>query len=191
MGDNGGTRYLSGWLVIALLVAAAILWAVLIFITVPHLQVLAGGADPFDVRWMGYSYEDAKKYLVALGPEGRAYYLNPELVLDTFFPPLYAASSALALWWLTMPGRVIDGAMPVGWRWALVALPAAELIFDWGENTGIAAMVWTWPDLSPVLVRAASLATQLKLVAVMLTEISLIALAVRAALRRWRRRQHA
>ncbi len=190
MSDNGVTRFPSGWLVIALLVATAILWAVLIFITVPRLQVLAGGADQFDARWMGYNYEDAKRYLAALGAEGRAYYLNPQLVLDTFFPPLYAASSALALWWLTMPGRVIDGAVPIGWRAALVALPVAELIFDWGENTGIALMIWTWSDLSPVLVRATSLATQLKLAAAALTEISLIVLAVKALLR-WRKRKYA
>ena len=190
MGDNGVTQFPSGWLVIALLGATAMLWAVLIFITVPHLHVLAGGADLFDARWMGYSYDDAKKYLVALGPEGRAYYLNPELVLDTFFPPLYAASSALALWWLTMPGRVIDGAVPTGWRIALVAPAVAELIFDWGENAGIAVMIWTWSDPSPVLVRASSFATQLKLLAAALTEISLIVLAVMALLR-WRSRKYA
>jgi len=190
MSEKNLTQFPSGWLVVALLIAAAIFWAVLFFITVPHLQVLAGGADPFDARWMGYSYDDAKKYLVALGPEGRAYYLNPELMLDTFFPPLYAASSALALWWLTMVGRVIGGAVPIGLRVALAALPVAELILDWGENTGIAAMVWTWSDLSPPLVRAASLATQLKLVAAALTEISLVVLAVMALLR-WRKRKHA
>jgi hypothetical protein len=190
MDDKSVTRFPSGWLVVALLVATTIFWAVLLFVTVPHLQFLAGGADPFDVRWMGYSYDDARKYLVALGPEGRAYYLNPELVLDTFFPPLYAASSALALWWLTMPGRVVYGAVPIGWRWALVVLPVAELILDWGENAGIAAMLWTCSDLSPALVGATSLATQLKLVAAALTEISLIVLAVMALLR-WRKRRFA
>jgi len=190
MSDDSVTRSPSGWLVIALLIAAVIFWAVLFFITAPHLQFLAGGADPFDARWMGYSYDDAKKYLVALGPEGRAYYLNPELVLDTFFPPLYAASSALALWWLTMPGRVIESAVPIGWRAALVALPVAELIFDWGENTGIAVMIWTWSDPSPVLVRASSFATQLKLAAAALTEISLVVLALTALLR-WRKRKYA
>jgi len=190
MSDDSVTRFPPGWLVIALLVATAIFWTVLLLITVPHLQSLAGGADLFDARWMGYSYDDAKKYLVALGPEGRTYYLNPELVLDAFFPPLYAASSAFALWWLTMPGRVIDSAIPIAWRLELVALPVAELIFDWGENTGIAVMIWTWSDPSPLLVRAASFATQLKLAAAALTEISLIVLAVMALLR-WRKRKQA
>jgi len=184
MSNRSVTGFPSGRLVIVLLVATGIFWAVLFFGTVARLQDLANGAEPFDVRWMGYNYDDAQKYLAALGPEGRAYYLVPELLLDTFFPPLYAASSVLALWWLTMPGRVTDKAFPAGWRSFLIAPPAAGLIFDWSENSGIAAMLGTWFDLSPSLVRASSLATQLKLAAATITEISLIVLAVIALLRR-------
>ena len=184
MDHTSAARFPSGRLVIVLLVATAIFWAVLFFVTVAHLQILANGAEPFDARWMGYSFDDAQKYLAALGPEGRAYYLVPELLLDTFFPPLYAASSALALWWLTEPGRMTDEGMAVGWRWMLIALPVAGLIFDWAENSGIAWLLWSWPELSPALVRASSLATQLKLAAAVVTEISLIVLAAVALLRR-------
>jgi hypothetical protein len=176
----------SGRLVIVLLVATAILWAVLVLVTVPHLQVLANGADPFDLRWMGYSYDEAKQYLAALGPVGRGYYLVPELALDNVFPPLYAVSRALALWWLTKPGRVVAGSVPAGWRWMLVAFPVAECVLDLGENTCIAVMLWTWSDLSPALVRASSLATQFKLLAALLTELSVIVLAVMAFVR-WRK----
>jgi hypothetical protein len=183
MNDKALARFPSGWLVIAFLIASGVLWAVLFFVTVARLQFLAGGAAPFDIRSSGYSYEEARDYLAALGARGRAYYLNPELVLDSFFPPLYAGSRALALWWLTMPGRLRIGAVSVGWRWALLTLPIAELIFDCGENAGIATMIWTWPDLSPAVVRAASTATQLKFAAVALTEISMIVLAVAALLR--------
>jgi hypothetical protein len=93
----------------------------------------------------GYSYEDARALLIALGEKGRAYYLNPELVFDTIFPPLYAALGVLALWWLTMAGRVRDGAMPIAWRVTLVAFPVAELVFDGVENICIAKMIWTGP----------------------------------------------
>jgi len=183
---QSSTQFPSGWLVIVLLITTAVLWAVLILETVPHLQGLADGADPFDLRWRGYNDEAARAYLGALGPVGRAYYLVPELALDTFFPPLYAASRALALWWLTKPGRVVTGTVPAAWRWTLVALPVAELILDWGENAGITTMLWSWPDLSPALVRATSLATQLKFLTVVLTEPALIVLAVMALLR-WRK----
>ena len=172
-----------GWLVIVLLVASGVLWAVLFFVTLPHLRLLAGGAAPFDVRPWGYGYEETRAFLASISEQGRAYYLNPELVLDSFFPPLYAGSRALALWWLTMPGRLRDGATPLGWRWTLVALAIVEAILDWGENAGIATMVWTWPDLSPGLVAVSSVATRLKLVAAALTEISMVVLAAAAVLR--------
>jgi hypothetical protein len=183
-------RFPSGRLVIALLVASGVLWAVLFFVTLPYLQLLAGGAAPFDIRSSGYSYDEAQAFLAALGERGRAYYLNPELVLDTFFAPLYAGSRAVALWWLTMPGRLRNGAIPSGWRWTLIALPVVEAILDWGENACIATMVWTWSDLSPGLVQAASLATRLKLAAAALTEVSMVVLAAVAVLR-WRRLRRA
>jgi hypothetical protein len=59
-----------------------------------------------------------------------------------------------------------------------------ELILDWGENAGIATMLWSWPDLSAVLVAATSTATRLKLLAAAFTEIALIVLAAVAFLRR-------
>jgi len=186
--QQSAAHFPSGWLVIALLAATTIVWAALILITVPHLQSLAGGADPFDLRWYGYSEAAARQLLDALGREGRAYYLIPELALDMVFPPLYAVSRGLALWWLTMPGRSCPGAMPIAWRWLLVAFPVAELIFDWSENTCIALMIWSWPDLSPAVVHVSSVATQVKFVAAALTEISLVVFAA-LALVRWRQRR--
>ena len=65
---------------------------------------LSGGMTPFDIRPKGYSYQEARAFLEAIGGQGRAYYASPELILDAFYPPLYAVSRGLALWWLTMPG---------------------------------------------------------------------------------------
>jgi len=179
-----GKRIPPGWLVAVLLVVSGLLWAVMFFGTLAHLQLLAGGAASFDLRPLGYSYQEAKALLAAIGEAGRAYYLNPQLVLDTFYPPLYALSRALALWWLTAPGRLYAGPVPSRWRWTLVAIPIVMACFDGVENVSIARMLWTWPDLSPDLVQVASLATRLKFIAGALTEISMAALAL-AALSRW------
>ena len=189
MADDAGkrrdVRFLSGWLVAALLLASGILWAVIAFGTLAHLQRLAGGLPPFDIRPLGYSYADAREFLAALGPQGRAYYLYPELVLDSFFPPLYALSLALALWWLTMPGRLRAGTTPTVWRWTLVAIPLVMAAVDGGvENVCIARMLWRWPDLAPGLVHLASLATQVKSLLLAVTAMMMVALAV-VALWRW------
>jgi hypothetical protein len=146
---------------------------------------LAGGAAPFDIRPFGYSYEDARAFLEAIGERGRAFYLRPELILDTVYPPFYAVSRGLALWWLTMPGRLYDGAVPQRWRWTLVAIPVVMAICDSVENVCIAKMLWGWPDLSPGLVQVSSLATRVKFIAGVFTEILMAALAVPVLLR-WR-----
>jgi hypothetical protein len=147
---------------------------------------LAGGAAPFDIRPLGYSYDEARAFLEALGEQGRAYYLRPELILDTIYPPFYAVSRALALWWLTMPGRLYDGAVPQRWRWTLVAMPIVMATCDSVENICIAKMLWNWPDLSPGLVQASSLATRVKFIAGVFTDVLMAALAIPALLR-WRR----
>ncbi len=178
-------RFPSGWLVAALLAGNGAMWAVMFFGTLAHLQALAEGAAPFDIRPLGYSYDEARSFLAAIGEEGRAYYLSPELVLDSFYPPFYAVSRGLALWWLTMPGRLCEGAMPSRWRWTLVAIPVVMASLDGVENICIAKMLWTWPDLPPGLVQVSSLATRLKFIAGVFTEISMAALAIPVLLR-WR-----
>jgi hypothetical protein len=158
-------RFPSGWLVVVLLAGNGALWAVMFFGTLAHLQALAGGAAPFDIRPLGHSYEEARSFLAATGEQGRAYYLSRQLILDTVYPPFYAVSRALALWWLTMPGRLYDGAILQRWRWTLVAIPVVMASFDGVENVCIAKMLRTWPDLSPGLVQVSSLATRLKFIA--------------------------
>jgi hypothetical protein len=104
----------SGLLVALLLVASGLFWAVMFFGPVAHLERLASGLTPFDIRSRGYSYAEDRAFLEAIGEQGRRYYANPELVIDTFYPPLYAVSRVLALWWLTMPGRVREAPLPLG-----------------------------------------------------------------------------
>ena len=65
-----------------------------------------GRAQPFDLRPRGYSVGEARALLTMLGDAGRAYYADVQLALDTIYPATYALSRALAIWWLTMPGRL-------------------------------------------------------------------------------------
>jgi hypothetical protein len=143
-----------------------------------HLTRLAGGMTPFDIRPWGYSYAEARAFLEAIGEQGRAYYASPELILDAFYPPLYAVSRGLALWWLTMPGRIGKAPVPLKARWTLIAVPILMASLDLIENGGIAVMLWTWPDLSNAVVDLTSFATQVKIIAGALTEILMAGLAI-------------
>jgi hypothetical protein len=99
-----------------------------------HLTHLAGGLTPFDIRPKGYGYAEARAFLEAIGEEGRRYYASPELVIDTFYPALYAVSRGLALWWLTMPGRLREAPVPLKVRYALIAVPVVVASLDLVEN---------------------------------------------------------
>ena len=63
-------------------------------------------------------------------------------------------------------------------RYALVAVPILMASLDLLENGCIGVMLWTWPDLSHGLVKVSSLATRLKVIAGVLTEALMGALAV-------------
>ena len=154
------------------------MWAVMFFGPLAHLTRLAGGLTPLDIRPRGYSYAEARTFLEAIGDPGRAYYVSPELVIDTFYPPLYAVSRGLALWWLTMPGRVREASVPLKVRYALVAVPILMASLDLLENGCIAVMLWRWPALSQRLVEVSSPVTQAKIVLGVLTEMLMGVLAV-------------
>jgi hypothetical protein len=178
-------QFPSGFLVAALLVASGLLWAVMFFGSLAHLTHLAGGLTPFDIRPRGYNYAEARAFLEAIGEQGRKYYVSPELVIDTLYPPLYAVSRGLALWWLTMPGRVREGPLPLKVRYALVAVPILMASLDLFENGCIALMLWTWPELSHGLVEVSSLATRVKIMVGVLTEVLMSVLAVFWLVRRY------
>jgi hypothetical protein len=176
--DTTLKQFPSGFLVAALLVLSGLMWALMFFGPLAHLARLADGLTPFDIQPRGYSYAQARAFLEAIGAQGRAYYASPELILDSLYPPLYAVSRGLALWWLTMPGRVRKEPLRLKVRYALIAVPILMATLDLFENGCIAVMLWTWPDLSHGLVEVSSLATRVKIMAGVLTEALMGALAV-------------
>ena len=84
MSENA-VRFPSGRLVATLLVLSVALWAALSFVTVPHLQQLAGGLPPFDARLRGYGYEEARALLLALGARGARITSAPSSFSTLFF----------------------------------------------------------------------------------------------------------
>ena len=60
------------------------LWAI------PKIIADAGGLLAFDMRPLGYSFDEASAFLTALSSEGRAFYLNVQQMLDSAYPALFA-----------------------------------------------------------------------------------------------------
>lgn len=134
---------------------ATVIYVLMIRVTLAHIEAVSGQV-PFDMRPLGYHPDDAATLLDALGAEGRAYYLSYQIPLDTFYPALLALTLIATLMWF---GRRLPGSTLV--RCGIV-LSVGCALFDYLENTGIAAMIWSWPEVPVVLVYAASIATLVK-----------------------------
>ena len=178
----------SGHVFVALVVSIA-LWAFMVFWTLAYLRRISGGLEPFDLRTYGYDLSEARALLAALSQLGRDYYLNIQLSLDNAYPATYAFSRVLLLWWLTIPGRVADFALPFSARLALAALPVATTAFDYVENDAIAAMLVAGPQVDAETVAWASFWTQAKSLGGLLTDATAVILLMIMLNRWWQRRQ--
>ena len=179
-------RFSFGLLVTVMMAISLAIWAIMLLGPLAHIRELAGGLVPFDLRRSGYGPAEARDFLTALGEAGRAYYANVQLRIDTLYPATYALSRGLLLWWLTMPGRLSEAAVPPSFRWPLLLMPLAAAGFDYLENANIATMLAVGPSVAVPTIANAAIASEAKSLASLLTELTWIVLAAVAA-RRWQR----
>jgi hypothetical protein len=180
-----------------LVTAAAVLYAVMVLVTLPHLSAIVEAAcriDPtcrlddtrmFDLRPLGYDFATTRSLLAALGPAGRAEYAEVQHRLDAVFPALNALSLTLGLAFVGM--RLgLSRAMAVQMA-GVVAAPA--MLLDWAENASVALLLSLGPDgIDPEVVAAASRFTVAKSIAVtVVLSLLVVGLAV-VAWRHWKSR---
>lgn len=181
-----GERLIAVVALIALVFTLAF-WAVILLGTMPHIRAAAGGLEPFDLRFTGYSTEEARRFLAALGTEGRSFYRTIELILDSIFPMVYASTLAL-IGVLLVSGRFACRRLPGGLcRAAPVVLAFLAMALDYRENHLLSKMLDRGPEaVGDHLVAAASLMTVTKWIAVAALALVLTVYAVRATLK-WKR----
>lgn len=141
---------------IALAALSATLFASMTWYIWSVMKPNAGGLAPFDLRFLGYSPEQALTYLKALQSPGRAFYLLEMRILDTAFPLAFAGLGVLVVFFLS-------GGRPA-WQRVLLTLPVlAYGIVDLAENTSTRALVMAGPEAFDAgLAAKASLLTQTK-----------------------------
>ena len=135
--------------------AAAGFYLLMIFVTLAHIETLSG-IHPFDMRPGGYSTEQAKSLLSALGSSGRRYYLMRQIPLDLAYPALMALTLVSLLKWLRLQD-VNHRLVKIGIWFSIWAALA-----DYLENVGICLMILSWPEISANTVLAASFASTVK-----------------------------
>ncbi|MCF2904199.1 hypothetical protein L0666_04300 [Octadecabacter sp. CECT 8868] len=159
---NGRLSKHAGSIAVSSGMIAASLYMLMMTVTLAHIQAVSGQV-PFDMRPTGYGPTEATALLEALGAEGREYYLNRQITLDTLYPGMLALTLSATILWFgrRLPNRRL---IHIG-----VALSIGSALLDYTENLGIAAMIWSWPEVSVLLVFAVSTFTILKSVATTLT----------------------
>lgn len=145
--------YLAFWLLLA---ATLAVYLAMIAWTLPRIAAAAGGLAAFDLRPAGYSFEEARAFLVALPPADVAFYLAVQHRLDLVYPALLAVMLFWAIHALSPEAWGI-------WRWPLALLAVPGSLFDYLENASVAQMLKSGPDaLTTAMVGRASTFTVLK-----------------------------
>lgn len=153
------------WLVF---LAMAAVYATMLLWTLPTISAAAGGLAPFDMRPLGYSFEQARAFLAALTEEGRKLYLDVQHRLDLVYPLLLAATLVLGCLLLT-------SSMPL--RWLVIAPALLGMVFDYLENAAVADMLTAGhQQLTAELVAEASRWTLLKSLATTVAMLLVLAL---------------
>jgi hypothetical protein len=95
---------------------------------------------------LAYSPEDLYRMAEAYGPSGRRAYIRARFTFDVAWPVVYTLFLVTSISWLF--GR----AFPDNSRWQLANLaPIAGALFDYLENVSTSAVMWRYPDPTPVV----------------------------------------
>jgi hypothetical protein len=160
---------ISGKRVLLLFVAANAVYITMLAYSIPKLMQYSNNLPLFDMSPLGYSYQEAEALLSALGEEGRSVYVSLQLMLDLFYPILFALCYVSLFQWLINVGKL------TGRFWLyLPIVPVCVCLFDYAENIGIWFMLTDYPFLSESLVTTSSSLTVIKSVLTMIYFTGLI-----------------
>ncbi len=162
-------RNLSGRKVLLFFLLANVVYAIMIFYSIPKLEAYSGGLKILDMRPSGYDVPYVRSLFAALGEEGRNLYLTLQIPLDLLYPGLFGISYALLLgYFLKKLGKQETN------YFYLVFLPLAAGFFDYLENFGIINLLRNYPEISTSVVNITSIFTVIKSVLSTIFFITLI-----------------
>lgn len=171
--------FLDGRTVLLAFILCNAVYLAMLLVSIPTTMSFAGDMKLPDMMPTGYDWNYIRDLLGALGPEGRNYYLTRQLLLDTFYPFLFAWSYAtLFLYLLGKAGRA-------GSSWKFVALlPVIAAVSDYIENGFIVSFLRSYPNVMDERVELSSFFTRVKSISTAIYFIALLLLIVRFLLRR-------
>ena len=127
-----------------LFVLTNLVYAVMIFITIPKVMDFSGELKLLDMMPTGYDLDYINALFSALGEKGRETYLYQQIPVDMIYPFLFGISNSLILaFFLNKMGKLDS----VFFYFSLLPLIAG--MADYLENIGIVLMLTSFPDVSP------------------------------------------
>lgn len=136
-------RHLSGKKVLLLFVLTNLVYAIMIFITIPKVMAFSGELKILDMMPMGYDLDYVNVLFNALGEKGRETYLHQQIPVDMIYPFLFGVSNCLILAFFLNKIDKLDSVY-----FYVTLLPLLAGIADYMENIGIVLMLKSFPDVS-------------------------------------------
>lgn len=183
--ESMATGRRRGKVLLALIVLTLAVYGHMIFVSIPAVSARAGGMQILDLMPVGYSPAYAAQLFERLGEAGRRAYLTEQIPVDLLYPFLFGVTFAwllLYLMWRVSPRRT--------WALGAAAMLLLAGLFDYAENAAIIAMLASYPDFSPGLVRWSSGFTIAKSCLTTLSVVLLLGVLAAAAVRRFSRSRH-
>ena len=148
---------LSGKKVAILFFLTNLVYAFMLFVTIPKTVAFSGGMKLLDMMPQGYDFEYVNELFSKLGEEGREVYLYNQIPIDMIYPLLFGITYCLLIAYFL---KKLDKLNTSFFYLCLVPLVAG--ITDYLENFGIINMLNTYPDLSRTQVSITNTFTVIK-----------------------------
>jgi hypothetical protein len=147
----------SGKIILGLFILTNLVYVFMLTITIPKTLEYSNGMQLPDMMPTGYDHEYIQKLFTTLGEVGRQYYLTRQIVVDMFYPALFAISYALIFaFFLQRLGKLKS-------PWVYLSfLPVIAGVADYLENTGNILLLNNFPALNMTLVSFTNFFTILK-----------------------------
>ena len=148
------SQYAKGKTVLILFLITQLVYAIIIFVTIPKVMAFANGMALPDMMPMGYSVDYVRDLFTKLGTEGRNTYLTQQIPLDMIYPGLFGVMYALLLTYLLKVSDIKNQ-----WLYYCAFFAILGGFFDYLENFSIITIILSFPDIQDWMAISASICT--------------------------------
>ena len=156
-----------------------LVYAFMLFVTIPKTIAYSGGMKLLDMMPQGYDSKYVNELFNKLGEEGREVYLFNQIPVDMIYPFLFGMTYSLLIAYFL---KKLDKLNTPFFYLCLVPIIAG--IADYLENFGIITMLNDFPDLSMTQVNVTNIFTLIKSLSTTLFFLILIVIIIIVGVRR-------